>query len=296
MHSVVGASLGGVCTLIGEPQNLLIGNAAGWRFVEYFLHLAPVSLPVLVAGTFTCILLERFKAFNYGHSLTEPARSALTAHLNKRYKIQKDTQTLARLWVQAIALGMMILALVLQSIDIGLLGLVLLIVITAANGITDQKQIGSAFVESLPFAALLVVFFTVVSATQQQHLLQPVFHWLAQLRAIEQPSWYFFTSGLLSCISDSVFTATIYINEISDALDGAVIARAHFDRLAIAISAGTSALSIATPHGQSAFLLILASGLARRITLSYRQIIMMTVPYTLVVGAVSYVCVRYALP
>ncbi|MBT8233353.1 MAG: sodium/proton antiporter, partial [Bacteroidia bacterium] len=30
MHGVVGTALGGVCTLVGEPQNLLIGERMGW--------------------------------------------------------------------------------------------------------------------------------------------------------------------------------------------------------------------------------------------------------------------------
>ena len=48
MHAAVGTALGGVCTLVGEPQNLLIGEIAGWTFGEFFLRMAPVSLPVLV--------------------------------------------------------------------------------------------------------------------------------------------------------------------------------------------------------------------------------------------------------
>jgi NhaB family Na+:H+ antiporter len=32
MHGAVGTALGGVCTLVGEPQNLLIADKAGWEF------------------------------------------------------------------------------------------------------------------------------------------------------------------------------------------------------------------------------------------------------------------------
>ena len=35
MHGVVGTALGGVCTIVGEPQNLLIANVAGWEFIEF---------------------------------------------------------------------------------------------------------------------------------------------------------------------------------------------------------------------------------------------------------------------
>ena len=35
MHGAVGTALGGVTTLVGEPQNLLIAEKAGWEFMEY---------------------------------------------------------------------------------------------------------------------------------------------------------------------------------------------------------------------------------------------------------------------
>ena len=47
MHSVVGTALGGVCTIVGEPQNLLIATKADWDFIEFFIRMAPVTMPVL---------------------------------------------------------------------------------------------------------------------------------------------------------------------------------------------------------------------------------------------------------
>ncbi|GIR73584.1 MAG: hypothetical protein CM15mP76_03110 [Prochlorococcus sp.] len=35
MHGAVGTALGGVCTTVGEPQNLLIAGKAGWDFMEF---------------------------------------------------------------------------------------------------------------------------------------------------------------------------------------------------------------------------------------------------------------------
>ena len=56
MHGAVGTALGGVCTLVGEPQNLLIATIAGWEFVEFFLRMAPITMPVLVAGILFLII------------------------------------------------------------------------------------------------------------------------------------------------------------------------------------------------------------------------------------------------
>ena len=58
MHAAVGTALGGVMTLVGEPQNLLIAKEAGWEFLEFFLKMAPVTIPVFVVGLLTCLLLE----------------------------------------------------------------------------------------------------------------------------------------------------------------------------------------------------------------------------------------------
>ena len=53
MHGAIGTALGGVTTLVGEPQNLLIAEKAGWNFIEFFLMMAPVTMPVLVCGLIT---------------------------------------------------------------------------------------------------------------------------------------------------------------------------------------------------------------------------------------------------
>ncbi|MDH3220855.1 MAG: hypothetical protein OEO19_15080 [Gammaproteobacteria bacterium] len=37
----------------------LIAVLAGWTFVEFFLRMSPVTMPVLFFGLLTCILLEK---------------------------------------------------------------------------------------------------------------------------------------------------------------------------------------------------------------------------------------------
>ena len=43
MHGAVGTALGGVCTTVGEPQNLLIAGKAGWDFMEFFFQMAQLQ-------------------------------------------------------------------------------------------------------------------------------------------------------------------------------------------------------------------------------------------------------------
>ena len=66
MHGAVGTALGGVCTIVGEPQNLLIAKIADWDFIEFFLYMAPVTMPVFIVGLLTCFCLERFKLAGFG--------------------------------------------------------------------------------------------------------------------------------------------------------------------------------------------------------------------------------------
>ncbi len=42
---------------ISEPYHSLIFEPAG-QFVEFFVHMAPVTMPVLAVGLTTCIVLE----------------------------------------------------------------------------------------------------------------------------------------------------------------------------------------------------------------------------------------------
>ena len=93
MHGAVGTALGGVCTLVGEPQNLLIGEKMGWDFIEFFLRMAPVTLPVLGAGLLTTVFLETTKTFGFGEKLPDVARGIIENYTNeqdeKRSKSQK---------------------------------------------------------------------------------------------------------------------------------------------------------------------------------------------------------------
>ena len=77
MHAAIGTALGGVCTTVGEPQNLLIASYTGWDFMEFFWRMSPVTMPVFVAGLATCVLLEKTKTFENGAHLPEPVRDIL---------------------------------------------------------------------------------------------------------------------------------------------------------------------------------------------------------------------------
>ena len=294
MHGAVGTALGGVCTLVGEPQNLLIATVAGWDFVEFFLLMAPITMPVLAAGLLTCLFLEQTGLFGYGTLLPPKVRTVL-----EEFQVQENAKATpasnARLVVQALVALVLVIGLALHLAAVGLIGLMIIVLLTAFNGIVEEHKLGHAFEEALPFTALLVVFFAIVAVIHEQHLFSPVINAVLAMDSSIRPAMFFLANGVLSMISDNVFVATVYISEVKTALDNGVITRAEFDQLAVAINTGTNLPSVATPNGQAAFLFLLTSALAPLIRLSYGRMVVMAFPYTVVLTAVGLVAVIYTL-
>lgn len=294
MHGAVGTALGGVCTLVGEPQNLLIAEKAEWNFIQFFIYMAPITMPVLVAGLLTCFLLELSGWFSYGARLPSAVRSVLEEFQEEEEK-RRTLRDVASLWIQALVALFLVVALATHIAEVGIVGLTVIVLLTAFNGVIEEHQIGSAFEEALPFTALLVVFFAIVAVIHQQHLFTPIITAVLDMDANIRPTMFFLANGVLSMISDNVFVATVYINEVKDALVSGRITREEFDHLAVAINTGTNIPSVATPNGQAAFLFLLTSALAPLIRLSYGRMVLMALPYTLVMGGVGCAAVYWAL-
>jgi NhaB family Na+:H+ antiporter len=179
MHAGAGTVLGGVMTPVGQPQNVLVAQQAGWNFVEFFLHAAPVALPVFVVGIVTCVLVEHLQLFGYGTRLPETVRNVLEAY--DREQQQKRTQRdVAIMIVQAITALILVVALAFHLAEVGLVGLLVIVLATAFTGITDEHRLGKAFEAALPFTALIVVFFVIVAQIHDQHLFEPVVGWALQ--------------------------------------------------------------------------------------------------------------------
>ena len=294
MHGVVGTAMGGVCTLVGEPQNLLIGNRMGWDFVDFFVKMMPITLPVFAAGLLTTIVLELTGWFGFGEKLPEVARTIIEGYTKEEDRTRSDKQKWALL-VQGVSAVLLIAGLALHIAPVGFIGLSLIVIQTAFMGIIEENKIGHAFEEALPFTALLVVFFVVVSMIHDQHLFKPIIDWALSMDKNQQPGVFYLANGILSAISDNVFVATVYIGEVEQAFKAGVIDRPHFEKLAIAINTGTNLPSVATPNGQAAFLFLLTSALAPLINLSYMKMLKMALPYTIVLGGFGYVMVRLVL-
>ncbi len=334
MHGAVGTALGGVCTIVGEPQNLLIGSEMGWEFVPFFLKIVPVSMPVLAVGLLTCVLVEKLKICGYGVEMPGHIRSHLLETAIEMEKKQ-GVRGKAKLVAQALVGLWLIVALGFHIAAVGLIGLSVIVLLTAVNGMIDEHQIGPAFEEALPFTALLVVFFAIVAVIHDQHLFKPVMDYVLAFEGQDQLAAYYIANGVLSMISDNVFVATVYISEtkmhfekllhtipnigmtgqalmakltLPDVPRSEVLASlpqaaaeqaetlmVQFEKLAVSINTGTNIPSIATPNGQAAFLFLLTSAVAPVIRLSYGRMVLLALPYTITMSIAGLAATYYLL-
>lgn len=292
MHGAVGTALGGVTTMVGEPQNLLIAEVMGWSFIEFFLQMAHISMPVLIVGLLTCFGLEVTKSFGYGAELSAKVREVLEEfEADAAEKRTKSDMTV--IIVQIVVALMLIVALGFGLAAPGLVGLMVIVVATAFNGITEEHRIGHAFEEALPFTALLVVFFAIVAVIETQHLFTPVIEWVMTYDGKMQEALFYAANGFLSMISDNVFVATVYIGEVEEMFLNGTLTREQFDALAVSINTGTNIPSVATPNGQAAFLFLLTSALAPLIRLSYSRMVVMALPYTITMSITGMLALWY---
>ena len=287
MHGAVGTALGGVTTMVGEPQNLLIADKMDWEFLEFVVVMSHVTIPAVLAGFVTCVLLELTGILGYGTQLDPKVRDILQGYVEEEDKKRTEKEVYA-LWIQGLCGILLVIGLGMHLMEVGLIGLSLLVLVTAMTGINEEHRIGHAFEESLPFVSLLCIFFVVVGMIHDLHLFSPVIAWVLEMPLDVQPGAFFLANGVLSAISDNVFVATVYINEVRAAFDAGDISREHFDMLAVAINTGTNLPSVATPNGQAAFLFLLTSALAPVIRLGYIRMVVMALPYTIVLTVVGY--------
>ena len=156
MHAGIGTALGGVMTMVGEPQNLIIAKHAGWDFVNFFLRMAPVTIPVFVCGLLVCYPVERFKLFGYGAELPERVRAVLEdnaqnlQHAGQNRKNAADCSGPYRYLADYCAGSASRRSRTYRFIsDYSRDGIL---------RITEEHALGEAFEEALPFTALLTVF------------------------------------------------------------------------------------------------------------------------------------------
>ncbi|MDR0454319.1 MAG: sodium/proton antiporter [Deferribacteraceae bacterium] len=289
MHGVVGTIIGGTMTIVGEPQNIMIGTKMGWSFSEFFAHNSVISLPAGIAGVITCFLLEYFRFPGFRYQMPEKARELITK--DYRHKIREITKQTAFLYtLQIIVFILLVFALGFHVAEVGLIGIGLIVIVTAFTGRTKEHDLAEAFNNAMPFATLIIVFFAILAVVHDQHLVAPLTQWVFTLSGKTQLMALYFVNGTLSFTSDNVFIASIFIGEVDRAYAAGTFSREWYEKLGVIVNMGTNIPAIATPNGHAALLFLLTSSLAPMIKLSYFRMFKLTLPYTIVMtgaGAVA---------
>ncbi len=285
MLSAIGTMLGGISTLIGEPQNLLIGKVVGWDFNEFFVTMLPVSVPVFASGAVVCYLLQRAGWHDFGATLSPAVRAILEEEADRQARHRTPTDTM-RMTIQAIGALTLVAALILHIGEVYVIGLMVLIIVTSLTGRTEH-EIGEAVKEGGPFVFVLAIFFGIVAMIHSQHLFAPVTAWVLGFEGAARLVAYYVATGVLSAVSDNVFVASLFITEVESLHVAGEIARDEYERIAVAINMGTNIPSISTPNGQAAFLFLLMAPLAPLIRLSYLRMMLLAAPFAVVCSLVG---------
>ncbi|MDR0328185.1 MAG: hypothetical protein LBI05_07825 [Planctomycetaceae bacterium] len=223
IHGTVGTIIGGTMTIVGEPNNMMIGSKMGWSFFGFIRHCSPISIPAAIAGFIVCFVLEFFRIPGFHYQMPDRARELIFKDYNK--KMHEMTEQHFYVYaVQIIAFFLLVIALALHIAEVGLIGIGLIVVMTALTGQTKEHDLGVAFTNAMPFAVLIVVFFAILGVAHQQELIKPLADWVFTFNGKSRFIALYFTNGTLSLVSDNVFIATVFINEVENAYAGGMIA------------------------------------------------------------------------
>ena len=171
----------------------------------------------------------------FGTRLPAGVRSVLVEY-DERREAERTSRETARLVVQATAGVFLVFALAFHLAAVGVIGLSIIVLQTAFNGVITEHKTGPAFQEALPFTALLTVFFAIVAVINHQNLFTPILHMVLEMDPEVQPGVFYIANGVLSAISDNVFVATVYIGEVHSAFQANEITRMQLDKLGVAIN------------------------------------------------------------
>lgn len=126
LTEIISSNIGGTCTTVGDPPNMLIGSATNLQFIDFVTNLTPIILPILIV-TIILILIICHKKLN----VTEE---------NKQRVMELDEMECIKDWL-VLKKSLFVLAITiigfffqqqlhLQTATIALTGAVLLLIIT----------------------------------------------------------------------------------------------------------------------------------------------------------------------
>jgi len=295
MHAAVGTAMGGTLTLVGEPQNLMIGSKMGWSFSVFFQHCGIIAVPVALSGFILCPLLEIFRVPGFGHQLSDKIRQLIVDDYEKKAREMFAPENKYKYILQSIVAVLLCLALGFHVAEVGLLGIAVIAVLTAFTGLIREHEFSEPFHNAMPFATLIVIFFAILGVVHDQHLVTPAIDWVLTFEGRTQLIALYLVNGIISMTSDSVFVASIFISEMENAYKAGSFPLEWYENLAVVVNMGTNIPSLGTPNGTAGFLFLLTSALSPVIGLSYFRMFLLMIPYYIVLTAIGGIMIFFFL-
>ena len=157
MHAAVGTALGGVCTMVGEPRILLSQLNLAGNLQSSLAHVA--SQYSRVDNRLNHGRCARKTAwFGYGWQLPESVRNILVQDAIEQ-DAKRDRKANMALIVQAIVAVWLVVGLALHLAEVGIIGLSVIVLTTAFNGVTNEHALGGSLRRSFTFASLVCGIF-----------------------------------------------------------------------------------------------------------------------------------------
>ena len=296
MHCAVGTAMGGTLTLVGEPQNLMIGSKMGWSFAEFFLHCGIIAVPVVISGFLLCPILEITRFPGFGYQLPDRIRKLIAEDYAEKAK-QASGQSTYKYILQGIVSVLLVLALGFHWAAVGLIGLAIIVVIGAFTGMVEEHEFAEAFNHCMPFVTLITIFFAILGVVHDQHLVPPAVNWVfSSFEGPMQLLVLYIINGAISMVSDSVFVAAVFIAEVENAYKAGAFNLEWYQFLATVVNMGTNIPSLGTPNGTAGFLFLLTSALSPVIKLSYLRMFLLMLPYFIVLSGVGGIVIYCFMP
>ncbi len=173
MALATASNIGSACTLIGNPQNMLIGESAHLHFAAYFITVLPLILFCLVLNFLAIALIYRTQLF----AEVQPPVTSESAHEHHPRPEMQWNLIIKALVVMGILLAVMLAGSVLHiSRPVAAMA--------AAGIILISRKTRPADLFALVDWSLILLFiglFIVIADVESHHLLSPVLHALARM-------------------------------------------------------------------------------------------------------------------
>ena len=262
MSGLIGTMLGGMLTMIGEPQNYDIAKKNGWGMSEFFFRMIPIGAPVFIVGICALGWSVKKKKFGYGVEMPTRIRTSLEEHFN----FEKAKMTMKEkfpIFVQMVVLFFFVYQLFSHQYELAVVGLFLIILIAVFTGINSEHTIAHKFVEAMGFVAVLMTFYGLVALINHHQVFTGVVEVIMEIedqrfKAVAISA----AAGAKSILSDNVLVELIWMTELDKLLLSSSITPWEHDYYSIALNAGTNVPSILTPNGSAPFLFFFLSSLA----------------------------------